>query len=115
MGASQKPRRHNMFKCFALSALCAFFVVGSFAQEPVFINEFMANNATGHADETGDRQDWIELRNTSASAVNLTGYYLTDTASNLKKWRIPSGSIPGNGYLIIYASGDNREIGRAHV
>jgi hypothetical protein len=115
MGASQKPRRHNMFKCFALSALCAFFVVGSFAQEPVFINEFMANNATGLLDETGDRQDWIELRNTSASPVNLTGYYLTDTASNLKRWRIASGSIPANGYLVIFASGDNRQTPRLHT
>src|SRR5688500_5165111 len=75
-----KTRRRHMSKCFVLFALSLLFAAGSFGQEPVFINEFMANNATGHADETGDRQDWIELRNTSASAVNLTGYYLTDTA-----------------------------------
>ena len=110
-----KIRRRNMSKCFVLFALSAFFVAGSFAAEPVFINEFMANNATGLIDETGDQEDWIELRNTTASAVNITGYYLTDTASDLKKWRIPSGSVPANGYLIIFASGKNRSTPRLHT
>ncbi|HUS34057.1 MAG TPA: lamin tail domain-containing protein, partial [Verrucomicrobiae bacterium] len=104
-----------MSKCFVLFALSALFVAGSFAAEPVFINEFMANNANGILDENGDQEDWIELRNTSATAVNITGYYLTDTASNLKKWRVPSGSVPANGYLIIYASGKNRSTPRLHT
>ena len=104
-----------MSKCLGFLALCALFVVGSFGQEPVFINEFMANNATGIADENGDREDWIELRNTSASAINLGGYYLTDSSSDLKKWRLPSTNIAANGYLIIYASGKDRTTPRLHA
>jgi hypothetical protein len=104
-----------MSKSVVLFALSAMFVAGSFAAEPVFINEFMANNANGILDENGDQEDWIELRNSTAAAINITGYYLTDTASNLKKWRIPSGSVPANGYLLIYASGKNRSTPRLHA
>lgn len=101
----------NRFVLFCIGVL---FAASSFAQEPVFINEFMANNATGIIDENGDNSDWIELRNTSGAAVNLDGYYLTDSASNLRKWRLPSTNIASNGYLIIYASGKNRTAPRLH-
>lgn len=103
-----------MLKCFVSFALTPLLIAGALAAEPVFINEFMANNANGILDENGDREDWIELRNSTASAINITGYYLTDTASDLKTWRIPSGSVPANGYLLIYASGKNRSTPRLH-
>ncbi|HEY6228481.1 MAG TPA: lamin tail domain-containing protein, partial [Verrucomicrobiae bacterium] len=104
-----------MSKSFVLLLLSALVGASSFGQEPVFINEFMANNNTGIIDENGDRDDWIELRNTSAVPVNLDGYYLTDTASNLRKWRLPSTNIAANGYLLIYASGKNRTTPRLHT
>src|ERR1043165_5645153 len=104
-----------MSKSFVLLLLSALVGASSFGQEPVFINEFMANNNTGIIDENGDRDDWIELRNTSAVPVNLDGYYLTDTASNLRKWRLPSTNIAANGYLIIYASGKDRTAPRLHT
>src|SRR5689334_1363813 len=44
----------------------------------VVINEFLAHNATGIVDQDSDHSDWIELKNTSASAVNLGGWYLTN-------------------------------------
>src|SRR5438034_9073294 len=74
----------------------------------VSINEIMAVNVAGLTDEDGDHSDWIELRNSSASAQNLNGYFLTDDATNLNKWQFPNVSVPANGYLLVFASDKNR-------
>jgi len=73
----------------------------------VVINELMASNSATAADNAGEFDDWIELYNKSANAINLTGYYLSDNPANLAKWEFPEGSvIPGNGYLVIWADED---------
>ncbi|MGI9304858.1 MAG: lamin tail domain-containing protein, partial [Gammaproteobacteria bacterium] len=73
----------------------------------VVINEFMAANSQTIYDPQGDYDDWIELRNTTADAIDLSGYYLTDSPREPKQWRIPDGTImPARGYLIIWADGD---------
>lgn len=74
----------------------------------VVINEFLASNGNGLADEDGDRPDWIELRNRTGSPVALGGWALTDDAQNLKKWVFPAVTIPANGFLVVFASGKNR-------
>lgn len=46
--------------------------------------------------------DWVELRNTSASPVNLTGWALTDAANNLRQWIFPAGTtIAAGGFLVV--------------
>lgn len=73
----------------------------------VVINEIMAQNNTTIADEVGDFEDWIELYNNNDFEVDLSGYYLTDTAASLVKWQIPPGTvIPANDYLIIWADNE---------
>jgi hypothetical protein len=48
-------------------------------------------------------EDAIELRNTSASAISIGGWYLSDSRTALRKYRIPNGvSIPANGYRVFY-------------
>ncbi|MHA3770723.1 lamin tail domain-containing protein [Verrucomicrobiota bacterium sgz303538] len=79
------------------------------AAEPV-ISEFMAENTTTLVDEDGDRSDWIEIYNPDVSAVNLDGWFLTDSASNKAKWRFPAVSVPANGYLLVFASDKNRRM-----
>jgi hypothetical protein len=74
----------------------------------VLISEFMASNGQTLADEDGEYPDWIELYNSGASSVNLDGWYLTDNASNLTKWRIPAVTIQSKGFLIVFASSKNR-------
>ncbi|MEO8350964.1 MAG: lamin tail domain-containing protein, partial [Chthoniobacteraceae bacterium] len=75
----------------------------------VRINEFLADNtATTFADEDGDTPDWVELHNPAGNAVNLDGWYLTDDATMLTKWRIPAVSIPANGYRLVFASSKDR-------
>ncbi len=49
--------------------------------------------------------DWIELYNNAASAVDLTGWSLTDNAGRPRKWTFPGGTtIPGGGYLVVLAT-----------
>lgn len=70
----------------------------------VYINEFMASNATTIADEFGEHDDWIELYNAGIEAVDLGGRFLTDSLSNPTKFRIPDGTmIPSGGHLIFWA------------
>ena len=48
-------------------------------------------------------EDAIELHNTSASAVNIGGWYLSDKRTALRKYRIPNGTtIPANGFRVFY-------------
>jgi hypothetical protein len=59
--------------------------------EGLFINEFMADNDTTIADANGEYDDWIEIYNAGSTAINLSGMYLTDDASDPTKWMIPVG------------------------
>ncbi len=72
------------------------------------INEFMASNGTTLADKEGNFPDWIELYNPDAVAVNLSGWYLTDDAADKKKWQFPAVSLPAGGYLVVFASVEDR-------
>lgn len=78
------------------------------AVSPVVINEFMAGNSTGQTDEDGESSDWIELHNRSQASVSLDGWFLTDAAGNLRRWRLPPVDLPANGYLVVFASGKDR-------
>jgi len=72
------------------------------------ISEFLADNTDSIRDEDGERSDWIEIRNTSSSPINLVGYSLTDDPTMPDKWVFPSRLLLGNSYLIVFASGKNR-------
>lgn len=82
------------------------------AQSPTIrINELLASNGSGIRDAFGDRSDWIELHNYGPASIDLTGYFLTDSKTNHTKWSFPSGSIPSNGYIIVFASNRNSVTG----
>src|SRR6185369_13509746 len=59
--------------------------------------------------------DWIELQNDGTGAVNLDGWFLTDDATNLQKWRFPALTLPAGGYLVVFASGKDRTNGTLHT
>ena len=78
----------------------------SAATAQVRINEIVASNARCFPDITDfeDYPDWIELKNTGATAASLKGYFLSDDPSNPFKWAIPStASIPAGGHLLFMA------------
>ena len=69
------------------------------------ISEFLARNITGLTDSKFAYSDWIEIHNTTPDPVQLDGWHLTDTATNLTRWRFPSQVLEGNGFLVVFASG----------
>jgi hypothetical protein len=76
----------------------------------IIITEFMANNDSGATDTDGDFSDWIELHNTTNAPFDVDGWSLTDNSGNLTKWQLPAETIPGNDYLLVFASGKDRAI-----
>jgi gliding motility-associated-like protein len=88
-------------------ALC--FLISSktfFAQ--IVINEYCASNISVVADQFGKFEDFVELYNTSASAINLNGYYLSDNAANATKWQITSNvMINANSRILVFCSGND--------
>ncbi len=94
-------------KKFLYSFFFLFLQVGAFAQ--IKFNEIQPTNTKTILDpDYGKNADWIELYNTSTSTVNISGYYITDDASEPRKWKVPTGtSIPAKGYLVIWADGKN--------
>ena len=70
------------------------------------INELMASNSETLEDQNGESSDWIELYNTSDSAVNLKGLCLSDGKKTLEKFVFPDVILPAHGYLVVFASGE---------
>ena len=93
---------------FLITTVLTLAVGSVFLNAAPVISEFMAANDTTLADEDGDFSDWIEIHNPDGREVDLDGYFLTDKASNLDKWRIPAVTIPAGGYLVIFASDKDR-------
>lgn len=81
----------------------------------LYINEFMARNATTITDENGGYADWIELYNAGSTDVLLDGYTMTDdlTAPTLHTF---SGGllVPAHGYVLLWADGSTAS-GNTHV
>jgi hypothetical protein len=74
------------------------------AQAPaVVINEFMAANNNGVVDNTGQFEDWIELHNTSGATTDLSGWTIADGGDT---YTFGATTIPGGGYVVVFASGD---------
>ncbi len=72
------------------------------------ITEFLAANTNGLLDNFGRTSDWIEIYNPNSTTLDLGGYFLTDDPNALGKFQIPAGeTLGGNGYLIVFASGDD--------
>lgn len=74
---------------------------------PLQINEILVSNETGIDDGNGSKQDWLEIFNPNPGAVNLDTFFLTDDPADLTKWNFPAVSIPANGYLLVFASGND--------
>ncbi len=76
----------------------------------IHINEFQSSNQTGIQDEDGDFEDWIEIHNSSANTISLGNWFISDNDRNIRKWQLPpNASIPPGGFLLIWASGKNRQ------
>ncbi len=71
----------------------------------VYINEICTQNKSCLADSYGLYSDWIELYNAGSTAVDLSGYGLSDKTAEPLQWTFPAGtSIAAGERMIIFAS-----------
>jgi len=78
------------------------------ACDSVVINELMLSNRTGLLAPDGKTRNWVELKNLSASRVELRDYTLA-VASHAdsdadSEWTLPDTAIAGGGSLLVYFS-----------
>lgn len=88
----------------------ALFTLGALAILPLAatprISEFVAINGASFTDGDGNTPDWIEIYNPDQAPLDLGGYHLTDDPEVPGKYTFPAGTtIPGGGYLVVFASG----------
>ena len=76
----------------------------------IVINEYSCANRN-ITDMFNSFEDWIELYNTTGSAINLEGYYLSDNINIPLKWQFPNIDVPPNGRLMVLCSGRNGVFG----
>jgi hypothetical protein len=79
----------------------------------VLINEALLANEFTIGDDSipSKAEDWVELYNPTNTTIDLSGWFLSDSAGNSgrMKWTIPPGTTIGSGqFLVIWASGNNR-------
>ncbi len=79
----------------------------SFAQQ-IRLNEVASSNSV-FEDEDGDKPDWFELYNTAGQPLNLSGWTITDNKDKPAKWAFPAVIIGPGEYLLIWASGKDRD------
>jgi hypothetical protein len=92
------------------------FLAGTIQAQTLQINEFLASNVANLQDPNNEFDDWIELHNYGTDAVLLDNMYITDSKSNLKKYRFPvgSGSVAAGGFILIWADNQSSQ-GNLHT
>ncbi len=100
---------------FFLSLSICLLAISRLAAQSLVINELMASNAHTVRDPQGNYDDWIELYNTGASAVSLSGFSITDDIDTPAKWMLPDSVIPAGGYIIIWADDDSTDSPGIHL
>ena len=87
--------------------------------ENLFINEFLADNDSGHDDEYGDYDDWIEIYNASDVSINMAGLYLSDNPDQPDQYLIsdgfPESTIIDPGGFIVFWADNQSEQGPLHL
>ncbi len=72
------------------------------------ISEFTAIKTAALVDEDGNKNGWIEIHNAGITSVNLGGWSLTDKLDFPRKWVFPNRTLGAGGYLVVFASGEDR-------
>ncbi len=71
---------------------------------PLIISEAVSSNTT-EPDVYSDYPDWIEVYNTTDSAIDLSDFYLSDKKTQPFMCRLPSVKLEAQGYYVFFCSG----------
>ena len=73
-------------------------------QTALKINEVMVANIDMILDPSFNYGGWIEIYNPGTTAVSMSNMYVSDDATNLKKFRLPTniGSVPAGGFKTLW-------------
>lgn len=85
--------------------LYSFLKVFSSEFKSLVINEVMTYNDFYMVQNRGNYYDWIELKNNSEIAVNLSDYYISTSSKNPLRYRLPDKILEPGEMYIVYASG----------
>jgi len=97
-----------------LFLFCLIFPLSIYGQN-VVINEVMSSNKLTILDSYGTASDWIELYNSSGNVIDLSGWYVSDDSTRIKKWRFGPTQIQPGGYLLIFASDKDTQHTEIHT
>lgn len=90
-----------------LTSICTLLISSLGLSQDILLNEVMSSNSTLLSPITEDSYDWVELHNTSNTALSLDGYYLSDEVGNSTMWEFPPDiEVPPNSYYTVWLSGE---------
>lgn len=69
------------------------------------ISEIMSAGHLSLPDSYGEFSDWCELYNAGETAVDLTGWFLSDDPAQPDKWQLPGLTVQPGEYRILFLSG----------
>jgi hypothetical protein len=73
-----------------------------------YINEVMARNRAAYTNGLGEASDWIELYNSAATNVDLSGMSLSVGSAEPGEWTFPAGTVIGPAGFLVIACNDER-------
>lgn len=100
-----------------MKAIVAFIFTASIStlNSQIIISEAQSSNDATLADNVGEYDDWIEIKNTSDEPFDIGGLVLKDQVDT---WAIPTGDpstiLPPGGYFLLWAD-DQEEQGDFHT
>jgi hypothetical protein len=76
----------------------------------VWLNELQPDNVNGITDGQGDRDPWVEIYNSGPTNVDLAGWFLSDSFTDLGRWSFPSNTVIASGqFLLVWLDGESGE------
>ena len=76
--------------------------------DPLMINEVMASNLITITDCDGEYNDWVEIVNTGEEEIVITGYGLSDSVEEPRKWIFPYTIIEPGQMVVVFLSGKDK-------
>jgi hypothetical protein len=88
----------------SIASACSVVSESAGASGALVVSEIVASNKRSLVDDALGTPDWIELYNSGTSALDISGYGISDNLKKLHKYVVPEGTVIGAGeYLVLYA------------